>query len=95
MPSVRPAFSTGGFCDWSYLRVVTRGAHSRNSFGLAISAASEALVMVIGHRWPHSSCAVMKKRAARIWWRLPDSAALFSHTEECRPTDTERRIRAW
>ena len=58
MPSVSPAFSTGGFWVWSYLRVVTRGAHSRNSFGLAINAASDALVMVIGHRWPHSSSAV-------------------------------------
>jgi hypothetical protein len=58
MPSVNPVFSTGGFWLWSYLRVVMRGAQSRNSYGLAISAASEALVMVIGHRWPVSSSAV-------------------------------------
>ena len=58
MPSVRPAFCTGGFWLWSYLRLVMRGAHSRNIFGLAISAASEALVMVIGHRCPASSSAV-------------------------------------
>ena len=58
MPTVRPVFCTGGFWPWSYLRVVTRGAHSRNSFGLVISAASEALVMVIGQRWPVSSSAV-------------------------------------
>ncbi len=38
--------------------VVMRGAHSRKSFGLAIKAASDALVMVIGHKWPVSSCDV-------------------------------------
>ena len=52
MPSVRPDFATGGFWDWSYLRLVMRGAHSRKIFGLAIRAASDALVMVIGQRWP-------------------------------------------
>jgi hypothetical protein len=82
MPSVRPALSTGALFDWSYLREVMRGAHSRNAFGLAISAASEALVMVIGHRCPHSSSEVRKKRAARIWWRLPVSASPFSQIEE-------------
>jgi hypothetical protein len=58
MPSVSPVFSTGGLLLWSYLRVVTRGAHSRKSCGVAISAASDALVMVIGQRCPVSSCAV-------------------------------------
>ena len=40
------------------VRAITRGAHSSNSLGVAMIAASEALVMVIGQRWPHSSSAV-------------------------------------
>ena len=55
MPSVSPVLSAGALCEGSYLRLMTRGAHSRNSVGLAITAASEALVMVIGHRCPVSS----------------------------------------
>ena len=33
-------------------------------------------------------------RAARIWWRRPISGSPFSHTDECRPFVTERRISA-
>jgi hypothetical protein len=71
--------------DWSYLRVVTRGAHSRNSLGFAISAASEALVMVIGHRCPHSSCGgqVEARRPGLV--ALARSASPFSQIDECSP----------
>ena len=55
MPRVTPAFSTGGCATGRICARGSCGAQSSASFGRASSAASEALVMVIGQRWPHSS----------------------------------------
>ncbi len=58
MPTVTADFCIHGLFDKSYLRDRIFGAHSFWTAGDAVIAASEALVIVSGQRWPHSSCAV-------------------------------------
>jgi hypothetical protein len=58
MPMVTADFCMAGLLDESYLRDRIFGAQSFCTAGEAISAATDALVIVSGQRWPHSSCAV-------------------------------------
>ncbi|MNL40643.1 hypothetical protein D3C87_1630090 [compost metagenome] len=94
MPMVMAVFCIAGLLDESYLRARIFGTHSRCTCGAAEIAATEALVMVSGQRWPDSSCAVRKKRTARALCSWPLASVCGSQTEECRPTDMERRISA-
>jgi hypothetical protein len=59
MPSVMPGFSHHGLNCGSYWRARILGSSLLASAGSTISAATAARVMVIGHRWPVSTCAAM------------------------------------
>ena len=58
MPSVMPVFCIAAFWLESYLRATILGSQLRSMRGEAMIGATEALVMVIGHRCPLSSPAV-------------------------------------
>lgn len=58
MPMVTADFCMAGLFDESYLRERILGAQSFWTAGEAESAATEALVIVSGQRWPDSSCDV-------------------------------------
>ncbi len=57
MPMVTADFCMAGLLAESYLRDRILGAQSFWTAGDAERAATDALVMVIGQRWPVSSCA--------------------------------------
>ena len=59
MPTVTPFFSGKGRFDESYWRDRIFGSQTLARSGAWASAATAALVMVIGQTWPHSACAVM------------------------------------
>ena len=59
MPMVMPAFSPTGRAEESYCRERMIGSQFSAIDGVWASAATEALVIVIGQTWPHSACAVM------------------------------------
>ena len=55
MPMVTALFCMAGLFVLSYLRDRIFRPHSRCTCGETDRAATEALVMVSGQRWPHSS----------------------------------------
>ncbi len=59
MPTVTPFLAVNGRFEESYNRDRILGSQTLARSGAWASAATAALVMVIGQTWPHSACAVM------------------------------------